>query len=33
VVKICQYAGVSIREADVVQAAKAEEAYTDQKQQ
>lgn len=32
VVKICQYAGVSIREAEVVQAAKAEEAYTDQKQ-
>ena len=33
VVKICQYAGVSIREADVVQAARAEEAYTDQTQQ
>jgi hypothetical protein len=32
VVKICQYAGVSIREAEVVQAARAEEAYTDQKQ-
>jgi hypothetical protein len=33
VVKICQYAGVSIREADVVQAARAEEVYTDQTQQ
>ena len=33
VIKICQYAGVSIREADVVQAARAEEAYTDQTQQ
>lgn len=32
VVKICQYAGVSIREAEVVQAARAEEMYTDQKQ-
>lgn len=33
VVKICEYAGVSIREMDVVTAARAEEAYTDQKQQ
>ena len=33
VVKICEYAGVNIREMDVVQAARAEEAYTDQKQQ
>lgn len=33
VVKICQYAGVSIREAEVVQAARAEEVYTDQTQQ
>ena len=33
VIKICQYAGVSIREADVVQAARAEQVYTDQTQQ
>ena len=33
VVKICQYAGVSIRETEVVQAARAEELYTDQTQQ
>jgi hypothetical protein len=33
VVKICQYAGVSIREMDVTSAARAEEAYTDQTQQ
>jgi hypothetical protein len=33
VVKICEYAGVNIREMDVVQAARAEETYTDQKQQ
>lgn len=33
VIKICEYAGVSIREMDVVTAARAEEAYTDQKQQ
>lgn len=32
VVKICQYAGVSIREMDVTSAARAEEAYTDQMQ-
>ena len=30
VIKICEYAGVSIREQEVVQAAKQEEAYTDQ---
>lgn len=33
VVKICQYAGVSIRETEVVQVARAEEIYTDQTQQ
>jgi hypothetical protein len=32
VVKICQYAGVSIREMDVTSAARAEETYTDQMQ-
>lgn len=30
VIKICEYAGTSIRESEVVQAAKQEEAYTDQ---
>lgn len=30
VIKICEYAGVSIREQEVVQAAKQEEVYTDQ---
>lgn len=33
VIKICEYAGTSIRESEVVQAAKQEEAYTDQKAQ
>jgi len=33
VIKICQYAGISIREQEVVQAAKQEEVYTDQMEQ
>jgi len=33
VLKICEYAGVNIRESEVVQAARTEEAYTDQMQQ
>jgi hypothetical protein len=33
VIKVCEYAGVSIREADVTSAARSEEMYIDQKQQ